>query len=84
MRQQSQRRMKKTPLFYSRRKRDNIAILISPSINQPTSLKTSIKNSPPSSNLLSEIDLDIPIAIWKGVKTCTKQPLSNHVPHHCL
>ena len=44
-------------------------------------------NSNPSnptliSTSLFDIDLDIPIIIHKGIKSCTKHPLSNFVSYH--
>ena len=63
----------KTPLVYSRRKRENVVNLISlPYCQFPSLEKGIIFNPSTPSNSLIKSDLDIPIANRKGVITCTK------------
>ena len=52
--------------------------------------QSSSPSSPIPSNLpinptpLSSFDLDVPIAIRKGVRNCAKHPIANHLSYHRL
>ena len=38
----------------------------------------------PSTLLLEQGDLDLPIALRKGVRSCTQHPISHYVSYDCL
>ena len=47
-------------------------------------LGTSNPSNPSLLNHGFDIDLDIPIAIWEGLRSCTKHPLSNFQSYQTL
>ena len=77
--------IQKTPLVYSRRRRENVINPTSlPYCQSPSLEKGIILNPSTPSNSLIKSDLDIPIANRKGVRACTKYPLAYFVSYHHL
>ncbi|KAJ4723440.1 Retrovirus-related Pol polyprotein from transposon TNT 1-94 [Melia azedarach] len=77
----------KAPLVYSRRQKENVIKSIPlPRIQSPSLDKGNISNSSSSNSLDSKIktNLDIPIAIRKGVRTSTRYPLAHFISYHRL
>ena len=70
---------------YSRRNfhqttRENPTILEGQSSNPSNTQSSDISNSLP----IIDNDLDVPIALRKGVRTCTKHPIANFLSYHKL
>ena len=77
-------RFKGSPCFFKRRQHGDIPRPASPSTPDPGLELIPQVDAIPTMPTPKPTDLDLRIAVRKGVKTCTKHPLANYLSYHRL
>lgn len=79
-------RYKGSPFVYKRRQHISTQQPIQSSIPCPALEPTSSEDDAPAkcSPCPEPTDLDLPIALRKGIRSCTQHPMSNYLSYHCL